>query len=319
MDVRSLPYGGVKNQPNSISGTAQGCGVTSAPDGAPALTAGHTPGPLPSAESAQIGRVEADRFQEKTPPCRTSSEDLRVVPGASVKAVSGGEPGGQGPVPLSGGLGAEPPPLDLSGYTPSQVERIRVLVRDRRERDRVHVEWVRFIKELDQRSRFDWYTTLTFRDGTHPEAAMKAYRRWEHCINRHVYGVRYTGRPGDGISSVVAIEYQRRGVLHFHALQAGLTVTRAVGDREARSWSVVGADGRRGFRRLTAMDWWWDMGRRDPDGLQHGPGIARIYPFRPRCGAETYVSKYVAKGGDIFLVGPFCSSNPPLWPSARSR
>jgi hypothetical protein len=159
-------------------------------------------------------------------------------------------------------------------------------------------EWVRFVQELDRRvGGFDWFTTLTFQDETHPESAIKAFHRWVHGMNRKIYGVRYTQRPADGISSVVAIEYQRRGVVHFHALQGG---TKARSGRlltkDAQAFFVVTERHERAYRRLAAMDAWFEMA-----------GIARIFQYRREGGAERYVSKYITKagGGDIFLAGPF--------------
>jgi len=158
--------------------------------------------------------------------------------------------------------------------------------------------WVQFIRSLDAKAGFDWYSTWTFRDDTHPESAVKALRRLHHIINRRVYGVRYwkrnaaLGRDVYGISSVVCIERQQRGVLHFHSLDAGT----------------------RGFRRLDAMDIWYKMA-----------GIARVYPFERNGGAEKYVAKYIMKGkpwesrggGELYLFGSFNSDRCPTWPRSN--
>jgi len=154
--------------------------------------------------------------------------------------------------------------------------------------------WVDFIKSLDRKVHFDWFTTLTFRVETHPESGLKARRRWEHIINRLVYGVRYTSRK-QGISSVIAIEYQKRGVIHLHSLDGGTTVPlgREIQPHHEKNF-YVRADGRMEFKRMKAIEQWFDLA-----------GIARIYPFRREGGAEAYVSKYVSKGGDIFLCGHF--------------
>jgi hypothetical protein len=145
--------------------------------------------------------------------------------------------------------------------------------------------WVDYIKELGDRiGGWEWFSTYTFRYQTHPESAHKAWMKLMHRANRRAYGVRYTNRPGDGISSIVAMEYQKRGVLHFHTLD-GAT---------------------KGIKRMQVVDEWFSMA-----------GIARVYPFRKHGGAEAYVSKYIMKadpwrehnrGGDIFLAGPFGSN-----------
>ena len=92
------------------------------------------------------------------------------------------------------------------------------------------------------------------------------------------------------MSSIVAVEYQKRDVIHLHSLDGGT----------------------RNFRRLTAMDLWYEMA-----------GIARVYPYRHLNGkgAEGYVAKYIMKGrpweirggGDLFLCGPFTHENDGEW------
>jgi len=67
------------------------------------------------------------------------------------------------------------------------------------------------------------------------------------------------------------LELQRRGTIHFHVLVAG------VGD----------------VRRLTIMDEWARLA-----------GWARIRPVEHQDRVAKYVSKYVAKGGEIDVGGP---------------
>jgi hypothetical protein len=133
----------------------------------------------------------------------------------------------------------------------------------------------------DRIGGWDWFSTWTFRNHTHPESGIKAWRKMMHYVNRQAYGVRYHQREGVGVSSIVCIENQQRGVIHFHSLDGGTN----------------------GARRLDAMDNWFKMA-----------GIARVYPFRKDGGAEAYVAKYIVKGqpwrefsrgGDIFLSGSF--------------
>jgi hypothetical protein len=79
-----------------------------------------------------------------------------------------------------------------------------------------------------------------------------------------------------------ATELQRRGAIHFHALVAG------VGD----------------LRRLTMMDEWAKLA-----------GWARIRAVQRQDLVRKYVSKYVAKGGEIDLGGPSVQRerDPELW------
>ena len=74
-----------------------------------------------------------------------------------------------------------------------------------------------------------------------------------------------------GFAGFVPSEPQRRGVIHFHALMAG------VGD----------------VRRLGVMDEW--------DRIA---GFARIAEPEQHDAVAKYVSKYVVKGGEIDMGGP---------------
>lgn len=133
--------------------------------------------------------------------------------------------------------------------------------------DSLHEAWTGFVGQFEP---FDWYLTLTFREEVHPEQADRRYNRFLRQINESLFGRRFREK-GQGIYHVRAIEYQRRGVLHFHSLMGGGV------------WKL---------RRLSYMDLWYSEN-----------GIARIEPYNPNLGARSYLSKYVSKGGevDIFL------------------
>ncbi|RLD91990.1 MAG: hypothetical protein DRI93_07270 [Aquificota bacterium] len=132
----------------------------------------------------------------------------------------------------------------------------------------------KFLLDLDKYLSFDWYATLTFRDWVHPEVANKAYMRWIHRLNRHIFGVRYT-RRGQGVYWVRALEKQKRQVIHFHALIGGIP----------ERWDPEKKD----LRRLHWMDDWYE----------HEGGFARIYPYDRRLGATFYLGKYIGKGGEL--------------------
>lgn len=151
--------------------------------------------------------------------------------------------GNQPPGPISHGPGA-------SGFPPLPT---------------IQQGWV----DLLNRWRFNWFCTLTFRDHTHPEAALKRFSVWISKINEELYGKRYYKR-GQSIYWVNAIEFQKRGVIHFHAL---------LGAPENLNHKV---------RRLKFMDIWYDLA-----------GIARIEEIEDDEAVYKYVSKYVAKGGEI--------------------
>ena len=66
---------------------------------------------------------------------------------------------------------------------------------------------------------WEWFATLTFRDPIGAEQAWRQLQRWLSWINRAAYGRRWRRRGDDyGILWACAIEYQRRGVIHFHVL-----------------------------------------------------------------------------------------------------
>ena len=132
----------------------------------------------------------------------------------------------------------------------------------------LRANWAEF---LDKFEPWDWYCTLTFRDEIHPEKANKRYLKFIRLINESIYGRRYRER-GQGIYHVKALEWQKRGVLHFHSLMGG-GVSR--------------------LRRLSLMDNWnWHN------------GFARIEQYDPKLGARRYLSKYVVKGGDLDFCFP---------------
>jgi len=126
--------------------------------------------------------------------------------------------------------------------------------------------WLSFLS----RWRWEWIAHLTFREDVHPEAADKVFRVWLSKLNRELFGKRWYKR-GQGVVWVRGLERQRRGVIHFHSLLAG------VGDA----------------RRLTWMDEWNKLA-----------GFARIWPVASQRQAVQYVTKYVVKGGEVDIGGP---------------
>lgn len=126
------------------------------------------------------------------------------------------------------------------------------------------------------RFRWDWFCTMTFRDHvTYPERADKAWRVWISKLNRRIFGVRWYRADDTQILWIRALEYHKGGGLHIHAL---------IGD--ARNMNRL-------VRRLDWMDEWNELA-----------GHARIYPISSKHSdheTRRYVTKYVAKGGEIEL------------------
>jgi hypothetical protein len=135
-------------------------------------------------------------------------------------------------------------------------------------------EWAGFLNYMGNRlGGWEWYGTFTFREAIHPESADKAYRIWYGLLNRAALGEHNTEWSWR-LFSIRALEWQKRGVLHYHALIGG-----GVSDLHRVQWCK-----------------YWEQ----IDATRHG--MARIYKFDSNGGAEQYCSKYVTKGGNIDLT-----------------
>jgi len=134
--------------------------------------------------------------------------------------------------------------------------------------------------DLLARWPWEWFATFTFRDPVHPEAADKRFRGWISEVSesrrRRVF---FDGVAG--IRWVRALELQRRGVIHFHALLSGL--------------------GKLSYRQ--ARDTWRE-------------GFSWIEGVKSQDAVGRYVSKYLAKGGELELGGDgFSDRGLEGWPS----
>lgn len=142
--------------------------------------------------------------------------------------------------------------------------------------------WTRWLAQYN----WQWFVTLTFRYEVHPEAARKLFGVFVHGINQKLFGRAYH-RNSTGIYWVLALEYQKRGVIHFHALLGA--------DRDLNHTLSRKAQEKR----------WEKMA-----------GFARIYPIDNRMTAVTgYVSKYVVKGGEIEVSESLTDWRPNAQPS----
>lgn len=145
-------------------------------------------------------------------------------------------------------------------------------------RDELHQAWAQFLSTQD----WQWFITFTFKEEIHPEAADKLFRVWVNKLNKSIYGKRWRKKPSGGVKWVRALEWQKRGVLHYHALMANLGYASRA--QWAAEWTKLGDDSKAGFIRIdTYSD---DLG-----------------------GAEAYLSKYVAKDGDIDISQNFEAIN----------
>ena len=130
-------------------------------------------------------------------------------------------------------------------------------------------------REFISRFPMQWFCTFTFTEDVHPERAGKLFRLFIRQLNRELYGSHFERRGREGVFWVLAWEYQRRGVLHFHAL---------LGDVEDLNVRA---------RRLDWMDHW--------QGYGPPAGFARIEAIESQDAVRDYVTKYVTKGGQIDL------------------
>lgn len=123
--------------------------------------------------------------------------------------------------------------------------------------------WTKWLKEFG----WQYFGTFTFKDVIHPDQAVKKLNRWIIKQNERIYGKRYR-RHHKGLTYCYGIEFQKRGVLHFHVLLRGLD------DK---------------FNLFAGMGKWKKV----------SGGWAQIHPYKE--GACNYISKYVSKGGELSL------------------
>lgn len=128
------------------------------------------------------------------------------------------------------------------------------------------------------RYAWDWFVTLTFAEEKHPEAADKTFRVWVSELQQAVAGINYQKKPRDQVRWARGLEWQKRGVIHFHALmyhRMNLNLCQ---------------------RRLTWMDEWTRL----------TGAFARIHPCDSSGAVRAYIAKYCGKGGEVD-----CSMNLP--------
>lgn len=118
---------------------------------------------------------------------------------------------------------------------------------------------------------WEWFATFTFKDRVHPESADKLFRVWMSKLQRSVAGSRWFNKPQDTVRWARGLEWQRRGVLHYHALLF-----------HRRSLFQV-AD----MRRFQGV--WEDL----------TSSFCRIYPCDSGAAVRAYIAKYCGKGGEV--------------------
>jgi len=130
----------------------------------------------------------------------------------------------------------------------------------------LRIAWTEFLGQW----QWMWFCTMTFRDVVHPEAANKTFKYFISKLNRSLYGPRWFKRAGGGVPWCRGLEFQRRGVIHYHALLGSV--------QDARPW--------------VWMQKW--------DRLA---GYSRIELIEDSWRARRYISKYVMKHGNVEVGG----------------
>jgi hypothetical protein len=168
--------------------------------------------------------------------------------------------------------------------------------------------------ELLAREPWHWFATLTFSPtkrvfdrcsgkqrvvdrfhpirGMHLEAADKAFRWWLRQINENLYGKRWMRSPGGGLVWARGQEFHKSGRVHFHAVLAA-------------------PDG--DLNKLASRYHWHELWFKE---------FGRNQIERPRDQDEVvgYVSKYVAKDGEVDFSQNFGKQHPPrLFDAVQDR
>jgi len=145
----------------------------------------------------------------------------------------------------------------------------------------IQTAWVALASRYEP---WDIFVTLTFVESIHEEEATKRYYRFIRKINQRLFGRNYDRR--EGVSWVKVMEWQRRGVLHYHSL---------IGNG---AWRLL---------RIGITDLWENdtKYKRSRNGAN---GKAWTEKFDPERGSGSYLVKYLTKNkqDDIDIFIPYC-------------
>jgi hypothetical protein len=134
----------------------------------------------------------------------------------------------------------------------------------------LQLKWIEFLSPYD----WQWFVTYTFKDPVHPEAADKRFKWWIRLLDdSNGFKTRAKCSYKRRCLWVRGLEWQKRDVLHFHALIGNLPYqinTKNLRDLWAQSWLLMG-----------------------------NTGFAKIYPVANVGGVVGYVTKYCVKEGEV--------------------
>ncbi len=121
----------------------------------------------------------------------------------------------------------------------------------------------------------DYERTGEYVNAVQEAHSQRMYNRWIRKLNTDIYGKRFRENK-TGVRHIYAIEYQKRGVAHLHALLSGIP-----DGTKRKHWEQV-----------------WE-------GLHPNNGFCNIFPYDPELGACGYIGKYILKGGRVNISGPW--------------
>jgi len=144
----------------------------------------------------------------------------------------------------------------------------------------IQTAWVELASRYEP---YDLFVTLTFKESIHAEEATKRYYRFIRKINEALFGRNYD--RGKGVVWFNALEWQRRGVLHFHSL---------IGNG---AWKLL---------RIGVTDL-WENDKKYKRSRNGENGKAWTVKYDSELGAKGYLAKYITKArqGEIDLHVPY--------------
>ena len=132
--------------------------------------------------------------------------------------------------------------------------------------------YVRVGSELSlEKCASDWSNKISYNKSSQERFARAQYLVWLRKLNEAVYGRRFREQKL-GIDNAYGMEFQKRGVIHIHAIMKGIP------------------------KEVSMYEWakkWW--------GQHSNNGYATIEPYNPQLGAVGYLGKYIVKGGQVDL------------------
>jgi len=141
--------------------------------------------------------------------------------------------------------------------------------------------------------KWDWFTSLTFRNRITAKAANKKWNKWLKVLENEL---------NDRIGYFRCTELQKgRKVLHFHSLILNVSGlhTRTMGNwlKAEKLLKKIKEDPEEEEIEELAIRIFWE------DQWNEIAGFARIYPYDPEKGGNYYLSKYVSKELSDYKLG----------------